>query len=455
MNNIINMLPDEFKLRMKHLLKNDYDNFINTYNREPFKTIRINTLKVSVENFINISPFKVAGSVPWEKRGLYINDDKPGKYPFHEAGLFYVQEPSAMAVVPCADIQQNLKVLDLCAAPGGKSTQAAAYLNSTGLIVSNEIDGKRAKILSQNIERMGITNAVVTNNSPSELEKYFKGYFDRIIVDAPCSGEGMFKKEAAALSNWSIENVQGCSMRQSAILDSAAKMIKTGGYITYSTCTFSMEENEMVIDRFLKSHKEFEIIEIVKKHGFAEGFTENIESKNINYTARLFPQNIKGEGHFIAKLRKKDGSDGMIHLLSSNIKSEVIKDYDEFCRQNLNETINGRLYISGDNLYCLPDGLCDIKGLRIIRAGLFLGTFKKNRFEPNHAFALALKKESAKKIINLKSDEDGIISYLKGNTLNVKEDNGWCLVCVDGFSTGWGKITSNIMKNHYPKGLRW
>jgi NOL1/NOP2/sun family putative RNA methylase len=455
MDNNLNMLPEDFKIRMKHILKEDYENFLNTYSREPFKAIRVNTLKVSLENFIDISPFKITGSVPWEKRGLYINDEKPGRHPYHEAGLFYVQEPSAMSVIPCAGIEKNQKVLDLCAAPGGKSTQAAADLNSTGLIVSNEIDGKRAKILSQNIERMGITNAVVTNNSPSELEKYFKSYFDRIIVDAPCSGEGMFKKEKAALSNWSLENIEGCSIRQGAILDSAAKMLKAGGYIAYSTCTFSLEENEMVIDRFLKLHKEFEIIEIEKKHGFRGGFTENTYSMNLNFAARLLPQNIKGEGHFIALLRKKDGSCEIPRLLVSNAKSETIKDYYEFCSQNLNETLNDRLYISGDNLYCLPDGLCDIKGLRILRAGLFLGTFKKNRFEPNHAFALALKKENAKRIINLKSDEDGIISYLKGNTLNVKEDNGWCLVCVDGFSTGWGKISSNIMKNHFPKGLRW
>jgi NOL1/NOP2/sun family putative RNA methylase len=305
MDNNLNMLPEDFKIRMKHILKEDYENFLNTYSREPFKAIRVNTLKVSLENFIDISPFKITGSVPWEKRGLYINDEKPGRHPYHEAGLFYVQEPSAMSVIPCAGIEKNQKVLDLCAAPGGKSTQAAADLNSTGLIVSNEIDGKRAKILSQNIERMGITNAVVTNNSPSELEKYFKSYFDRIIVDAPCSGEGMFKKEKAALSNWSLENIEGCSIRQGAILDSAAKMLKAGGYIAYSTCTFSLEENEMVIDRFLKLHKEFEIIEIEKKHGFRGGFTENTYSMNLNFAARLLPQNIKGEGHFIALLRKK------------------------------------------------------------------------------------------------------------------------------------------------------
>lgn len=448
-------LPVEFNERMKLMLKDEYEDYLESLNRGIIKGIRVNTLKVGIEEFKGICPFELKEPIPWEQRGFYIDEEKPGRHPYHQAGLYYIQEPSAMAVVPCLGIQPGEKVLDLCAAPGGKSTQAAAYLNSSGLLVSNEIEPKRARVLSENIERMGIKNAVVTNNSPKELEAVFPAFFDRIIVDAPCSGEGMFKKEDAAAADWSIENVAGCSERQKEILESAASMLKAEGHLVYSTCTFSIEENEGVIDCFLKSHSEFELININKKYGFVDGLFKYFDNKELSKTARLFPHKLKGEGHFIALLRKNDGDEYNHSTFQGNISKNTLKDYYSFIDTNLNSVIETNLHTVGDNLYSLPYGINDLKGLKVLRGGLHLGTFKKNRFEPNHALALVLKKDNAKRYVNFKGDSNEIISYLKGDTINVNIEDGWCLVLVDGYSIGWGKVSGGIMKNHYPKGLRW
>ncbi len=447
-------VPESFKKRMEMLLKDEYEEFIKSYDFPKAQGMRVNTNKITLNEFKEICPFEILGQIPWEERGFYINEEKPGKHPYHAAGLYYMQEPSAMGVVSILGINKGNKVLDLCAAPGGKSTQAAAYLNGSGLLVSNEIEPKRARILSENIERLGIRNAVVTNNSPRELEKYFSGYFDKIIVDAPCSGEGMFRKEDIAVEEWSPERVQGCAERQRDILNSASSMLKPGGYIVYSTCTFSIEENEETIGWFLDNHDDFEIVPIEKRFGFLPGF--DIDGKGtLSGLIRLFPHRLKGEGHFIALLHKRDGEEETKKPIKSNIKSTDIKDYLNFCSENLNIMIDQNLYAVGENLYSLPDGLCDIKGLRVLRAGIHLGEFKKNRFEPNHSLALTLKSEDVKNFINLSSKGDEIFSYLRGNTIEGADKDGWCLVCVDGYSIGWGKASKGIVKNHYPKGLRW
>lgn len=448
-------ISKDFYERMKIILKDDYESFLKSLNRERTKGIRINTLKIDIQSFKDISPFKLLEGVPWEMRGFYIDEDKPGKHPYHQAGLYYIQEPSAMAVVPVLRIKPDDKVLDLCAAPGGKSTQAACYLNSSGLLVCNEIESKRAKVLSENIERMGIKNAVVTNNSPKDLVKVFKSYFDKIIVDAPCSGEGMFKKEESAIEDWSIENVKGCAERQKEIMDCAAEMVKIGGYIVYSTCTFSLEENEGTIDYFLRKHKEFEIIDINKDFGFERGFYEYFNNIELKKAVRLFPHKLKGEGHFIALLRKKDGDENYNTPLKSNVKTNQIKDYIIFEKENLNTFYEENLYLYGENLYSFPKDLCDLKNLKVLRLGLHIGSFKKNRFEPNHALALYSKKEDAKRSINISSSSDDIIRYLKGDVIEANVDNGWCLILVDGYPIGWGKSVNGIIKNHFPKGLRW
>lgn len=448
-------IPDKFKERMQKLLGIEYDDFIAAYDDRKVQGIRVNTLKVDIEKFKEICPFELRALIPWEKKGFYIEEEKPGKYPYHAAGLYYVQEPSAMAVAASLGIRPGDRVLDLCAAPGGKSTQAAAYLDGEGVLVVNEIEPKRARILSENIERCGIKNAIVTNNTPDELSKYFKCYFDKVIIDAPCSGEGMFKKEEAAIEEWSEENVIRCSIRQKNILESAERMLKPGGYLIYSTCTFSLEENEMVIEDFLNKNKNYNIADIGISNGFSQGFYESVENAELKKSVRLFPHRLKGEGHFMCLLHKMDGDMGSEKPFKSNIKKEELKDYFAFTSENLRISIDKNMYMAGENLYSLPDGIPDIKGLRILRAGIHLGSFKKNRFEPNHALALSLKYGEAIRNVNLKSNSDGVISYLIGDTLSTNVEDGWCIVNVDGYPLGWGKISKGILKNHYPKGLRW
>lgn len=448
-------IPEEFKDRMKKLLGEEYEEYITTYERKRVQGIRVNTLKIDTESFKRISPFELKASVPWEDRGFYMDEEKPGKHPYHAAGLYYIQEPSAMAVAASLGIKKGERVLDLCAAPGGKSTQAAAYLEGDGILVSNEIEGKRARILSENIERCGIKNAIVTNNSPKELEGYFPGYFDKIIVDAPCSGEGMFKKEEAAIEEWSLENVISCSIRQKNILESADKMLKPGGYMIYSTCTFSPEENEVVMEYFLNKHNNYRIIEIEKKNGFSKGYSDLVNDNELDKSARLFPHRLRGEGHFMCLLQKQDGDEISGKPLKSNIKVEDLKDYFTFARGNLNISIEKNMYLAGENLYSLPYGIPEIKGLKILRAGIHLGSFKKNRFEPNHALALVLKQGEAGREINLSSKSHEVLLYLGGDMLMTDIEDGWCIVNVDGYSLGWGKASKGILKNHYPKGLRW
>lgn len=447
-------IPENFKNRMKELLKDEYSDFIKSYDEPKAQGIRVNTLKISIEDFKRLAPFELKGQIPWENSGFYIEEEKPGKSPYHASGLYYVQEPSAMAVAASLGIKEGDRVLDLCAAPGGKSTQAASYLSNSGLIVSNEIEPKRARILSENIERLGIKNAIVTNNSPEELEGYFTGYFDKIIVDAPCSGEGMFKKEDAAIEEWSMEKVIGCSKRQRSILKSASNMLKPNGYLVYSTCTFSIEENEEVIGEFLKENRDFEIVDIDKNFGFINGF-DIYNNGVLKGAARLFPNRVKGEGHFIALLHKKDGLEIKASQLKFTLKKSDVEDYLSFCRENLNITIDENLYISGEKLFSLPKGICEIKGLRVLRAGIHLGELKKNRFEPNHSLAMGLKITDVKKYIDLSVKSKEIQSYLRGETIANSDFEGWCLVSVDGYSIGWGKASKGILKNHYPKGLRW
>lgn len=449
------MLPNDFKSRMRKLLKDEYDEFEKSYLDKKIQGLRVNTLKIDVEEFKKISPFNLMGSVPWEENGFYIDEEKPGKHPYHSAGLYYVQEPSAMAVVSSLNINKGDYVLDLCSAPGGKSTQAAQCLQGEGLLVSNEIDGKRAKILSENIERLGIENAFVTNNSPKELEKFFPYYFDKIIVDAPCSGEGMFRKDEKAALEWRSDSPYGCSLRQTEILNSAKKMLKNGGYIVYSTCTFSLEENEEIINRFVKENNDFEIIEIKKFNGFIDGFGDYVDNFELNKAVRLFPHKIKGEGHFLCLLRRISGPEADVKELKTNVKKDEIKLFNEFSKNNLNIDLNGNYFIFGDNLFKLPYNICDIKGLKVVRSGLNMGTFKKDRFEPSHSLALNLKKEEAKRVVDFTSNGKEIVDYLKGLTVEVKCEDGWTLVCVDGYSIGWGKVSKGILKNHYPKGLRW
>lgn len=444
------MLPKDFLNRMHEMLGDDYDKFLSSYDKPDFHALRINTLKSKSENILKKYNFK---HVPWTQNGYYYNDDiSPGKHPYHEAGVYYIQEPSAMAPACFLDVKPYDTVLDLCAAPGGKSTQIACKMQDKGLFFSNEYHPSRAKILSENIERMGITNAIVTNETSDNLAKRFPEFFDKIMVDAPCSGEGMFRKNSAACDEWSLENVELCAKRQRDILHNASLMLKKGGQMVYSTCTFSVTENEDNISLFLESHPDFylEHIDICDK--LSQGL--------INDTVRLWPHILNGEGHFLAVLRKKGT------VSEKNINYKVIKGISpkecreclDFLKQNLNYTINifsERIMINfGNQIYLVPDNTPELKGIKVLRPGLHLGTMLNKRFQPSHSLALALNSHDVRHHCRLTLTDNNIYNYLNGETFSFEGDNGWYLICIDDYSIGWGKLTGNTMKNHYPKGLR-
>lgn len=485
------MLPEKFLERMQNMLGEEYPAFLESLSGKRYRALRLNPLKTRIQEGKEKLPFTLS-PVPWTKNGFYYEEEEqPGKHPYHEAGLYYIQEPSAMAPVPClmeerasvaaiperqeehvsaAAIPERQeepatpgRVLDLCAAPGGKSTQIAEYMRGHGMLITNEIHPQRAKILSENIERMGISNAIVLNETPESLSKRFIAFFDRILVDAPCSGEGMFRKNDNAGEEWSEENVALCAERQDGILDCAATMLKPGGRLVYSTCTFAPAEDEGSVSRFLETHPDF----------------------CLEKEERLMPHKIKGEGHFLAVLHREGGQLSSAATAGTE-KSLTLKDCREFldfAKEALTipaeELTEGKILLRfGEQLYLAPAETPSLRGLKVLRPGLHLGTVKKNRFEPSHALALFLKKEQVVNGINLAGDGTAVRKYLEGQTLtigagcdvemahiitrgrmaaeqaDVSLPKGWCLVCVDGYSLGWGKAAGAVLKNHYPKGLR-
>lgn len=482
------MLPEKFLERMERMLGQEYGAFLESFEREKYQALRLNALKRGLDG--RSAAEKAWGAsfparltkVPWAENGYYYEaEDQPGKHPYHEAGLYYIQEPSAMAPAELLEAKPGERILDLCAAPGGKSTQTAAKLQGRGLLVCNEINPARARILSENIERMGICNGCVTNETPERLAEFFPAYFDRILVDAPCSGEGMFRKNEAACGEWSPENVVMCAERQSGILDCAAAMLRPGGRLVYSTCTFAPEENEGSIERFLRRHEEFEPLP-EDRESFDERTNRLLSREGI---LRLWPHRIKGEGHFAAVLRKAGpaaegfrsgpGNRGIKGLTAKELEEQA--GLTDFFRESLrfSDRLSGKeegkilpgslgrilgmgegavCIRFGDHLYLVPEEMPSLKGLRVLRPGLHLGEIKKNRFEPSHALALALPPANAARIRQFSGDDRLVRDYLKGGTFPWEGEKGWYLICAEGFGIGWGKLAGGIMKNHYPKGLR-
>ena len=443
------ILPEKFTERMKHMLGNEYGAFIDALENEPIRAgLRINTLKNGAEAAV-LKEFDGLERVPWCETGFYADKSAiSGSHPYHAAGLFYFQEPSAMSVIEGLPINEGDYILDLCAAPGGKSTQAAAKLNNTGLLVSNEIVKRRAEILSGNIERMGIRNAVVTNEAPERLAKKYPCFFDKIIIDAPCSGEGMFRKEPRAVTEWSVEHVKSCAARQKNIIDSAVKMLRGGGYIIYSTCTFAPDENEKIASYILDNYN-FELCEMPALSMLSNGVPEWSDgNEELKRTKRILPHKERGEGHFTALFHSLD--DDRTERGTAKSGAVDLKLYREFENTAMNVKLRGNFTLFGDNLYLVPDGI-DLTGMRTLRAGLHLGTIKKNRFEPSHASAMAFPKEYFKNICEL--DEINANKYLSGNVIPCAL-RGWCAAEYNGFILGWGKSDGAAMKNHYPKGLR-
>ena len=431
------MLPEPFLVRMKQMLGEEYGAFLRSYEEPETFSLRINPLKAQSQELAGRTDF-LEEAVDWEQDGFYYRPDaRPGRHPYHEAGVYYIQEASAMAPAAALGARPGERILDLCAAPGGKSARIGADLKGEGLLVCNEIHPARARILSENVERMGISNALVLSHEPAYLARRFPEFFHRVLVDAPCSGEGMFRKSEQARREWSPEKVAGCARRQADILDQAAQTLRLGGRLVYSTCTFSREENEETVEAFLQRHREFELEKRV----------------------RLWPHKQRGEGHFLASLRKCAGTlRGDFPLREMDVPGEKglsekeCAAFLDFQEQYLSVCLKGTYVRFGDQLYLLPRCAPDLKGLKVLRPGLHLGTFKKERFEPAHALALFLKPQQARNRLDLSCGQ--AVHYLKGETLAAGGEKGWYLITVDGYSLGWGKLSGGIMKNHYPRGLR-
>ena len=428
------MLPEAFLNRMKKQLGDEYPDYMASLERPRAVALRFNPLKGEMP----VLPF-VQDPVPWAKYGFYYDpESRPGLHPFHEAGVYYLQEASAMAPVGLLDPQPGEKVCDLCAAPGGKSTQIAAAMAGEGFLLCNEFNPKRAKILSRNIERMGISNALVTNEHPQKLADRLHGFFDRVLIDAPCSGEGMFRKEEAAVTDWSEAAVTACAQRQREILRSGAQLVRPGGRLVYSTCTFAPEENEETIEAFLNDHPDF----------YPEAVDAPWFEACPNGGFRLWPHKLLGEGHFAAVLRRKGEPEEKENTFAGEKLPAQWQDFARSLGVCLPEGMCTRFGLS---IYWAPKEMPDIRGLKVLRPGLCLGEEKKGRFEPDHALALWLK--TAKNELDLTADSGELRAYMHGDTVPC-DKNGWCLVKVEGYSLGWGKADGKVLKNHYPKGLR-
>lgn len=450
-------LPEAFTNRMQHMLGNEFPAFMASYDQPRHYGIRVNTLKAGVEEFKKISPFDLE-PVPWAEEGFYIaGDHRPAKHPYYHAGLYYIQEPSAMVTVAVLDPKPGDRVLDLCAAPGGKSTQIAARLARKGVLVANDVNRERLKSLVRNLDMFGVTNHVVLNEVPVRLVQNFAGYFDKIVIDAPCSGEGMFRKDPFAVKSWAEYSVEKCCMMQRSILKVASDLLKPGGYIVYSTCTFAPAENEGMIDEFIKDNPEFELVDIPRFPGFSSGCPEWADAgAELRRSIRLWPHKIRGEGHFVALLRKTDGDEKAVasHQPISPSENEL-KDYYDFVRDTLNGPLSGHLRQNQSRLYMVPEGLPDLQGLKVVRPGWYLGELKKNRFRPVNSLALGLSKKDAQRTLDFSSGSEEVIRYLKGETLNITGERGWLVVCVDGYPLGWAKQLKDMLNNYYPSGWRW
>lgn len=453
-------LPAEFLDKMKRLLGDrEYDELLRSYSEPRHYGLRVNTLKIPVEEFLKLSPFRLE-PVPWASDGFYYPEgENPGKHPYYHAGLYYIQEPSAMLPGAVLGAKPGEKVLDLCAAPGGKTVQIAAAMRNSGILIANDINADRVKALVKNIELCGVTNAVVLNETPEKIAKSFEGYFDRILVDAPCSGEGMFRKDEDAARSWESFKCETCSGMQKAILESVDKMLKPGGSLVYSTCTFSPEEDERMISYFLSLHNNYEIANIPRAAGMQPGRAEWSDGNpELAGTVRLWPHRVKGEGHFVALLRKKEGEISKFQrTVIANPKemgTALPESFLKFAEENLNTSLQGIFIVKGRNIYLLPEPIPSLDGLKVAKFGWFLGEAEGGRFEPSHSLVTALKAEEVKRIISFDSTSYEVKSYLKGETLMIEGEKGLTAICVDGYTLGWAKQTGDMLKNMYPKGWR-
>jgi len=508
-------IPAKFLEKMQKLLEAEFDNFMSSYDAPRVYGLRINPLKLDREQWRRISPLggESVRPVPWAKEGYYYKEgDRPGKHPHYHAGLYYIQEPSAMLPVELLDVHPGHRVLDLCAAPGGKSTQIAGKLMGEGVLISNDNSAERTKALAKNIALAGVRNAAVFNEEPSALVPAFREWFDRILVDAPCSGEGMFRKDEGMAASWDSFSVERCMEMQHDILEHVAAMLAPGGLLVYSTCTFSPEENESQIAKFLLRHPEFAVEKVHPAGGISQGRPEWIDAAaagklgeerahSLLGTVRLWPHLLEGEGHYAAVLRKSDKREAAGGILDIREKApedvsagpvkrkkdkkraedtrpvrggktpaiEVVPAdaWRKFAAEELGlihtlETMNVVHY--GSLVYLASAQLPSLDRLRVVRPGWYLGDSKKGRFVPSQALAMGLTRAEAKRSISWRAESDEIQRYLRGETLFVDKGEldiadgalakGYVLVCADGHPIGWGKYVDGMLKNELPAGWR-
>lgn len=442
-------LPDGFLDCMKDTLKEDYYCYLEYLDKTPYRGLRINTLKADVDFIRENIGFKTK-PLPFSDKGFYIDNDLKGvgNHPFHHCGAVYLQEPSAMSAVTVLDVKPGDKVLDLCAAPGGKSTQIAAELQGKGLLWSNEYIPNRAKILCSNLERCGVKNAVVSNADTAKISENLNGYFDKVLVDAPCSGEGMIRREPNAVTEWKIENRKMCASRQAEILDNAARCVKSGGTLVYSTCTLSVEENEMTVEAFLQRNPKFELVEIPQKFG-RNGYTYFSCNKSLNKTRRILFED-GGEGHFIAKFVNK----GKNYCNKGSFKFKYFesKIFDEYYYKNFTD-IPQNIYENKGIVYILPDYYPETIGIRILKAGVKAGEIVKNRFVPSHELYMTKSIDEIKSVEKLTLNDKRVYDFLHGLEIDC-DKKGYTAVTIEGMTVGFGKASNGKLKNHYPKGLR-
>jgi NOL1/NOP2/sun family putative RNA methylase len=458
------VIPIGFTQRMTQLLDKEAEKFLSALTQPAITGIRVNTLKINSSSFETLlKEFLPAASlepVPWCPSGFVLESNTlSGKHPFHAAGLFYFQEPSAMSVAKALNPKPGELIIDLAASPGGKTTHLVSLSQNQSVVIANEINRSRVKALSENLERWGAHRAVITNEAIEHLSQWHGGA-DRVLLDAPCSGEGMFRKSKDALEMWSEATILGCAKRQQSLLDEAAKLVKPGGHLVYSTCTFAPEENEWVIGKFLQIHPAFELKECRlegSSSGGSEWLPEHLK-QDMSKAKRFWPHKIQGEGHFVALLQKTDGEERKLKPASFHVINKHLEQlWHDFCQQTFGKLIFQKpLTLFGDKLFMVDERIPDIKGLNVFRTGLWLGTLLKNRFEPSHSLALALSKDDLNQAntVHLEPDSSELKRYLQGHPLEHPGEKGWVLITVRGFPIGWGKRSGNVINNAYPKGLR-
>lgn len=437
------MMNEQFLMRMKELLKDDYEAFISSLEEDEVKGFYLNPLKDNVLSHLNSQYIK---QHPYIQDGYYFDyQNYPlGKSPYFQCGLYYIQEPSAMAVASSLDIQSNDYVLDMCGAPGGKTCYVASRLSHHGLMITNDISKIRANILASNIERFGLENTIVTNSDPLKFQ--FLSFFDKIILDAPCSGEGMFRKDEEAISSWSMQKVNECAYIQRKLIDKAYQMLKKDGILMYSTCTYSLEENEKQVE-YMINELHMKLIPIDKKEGMSDGL--------IKGTIRMYPHLNRGEGQFMAMLKKEeDTAFSKEKILKPNLNREQLQLVKSFYQDNLNIPLPPYLYQSQNHVYAIQDHFPVMEKIKIVKNGLYLGECKKGRFEPSLSLALTLNKKDVKRYYDFPEDSQEIKDYIKGLTLKGNQGKGYGIIFVDGYPLSFYKESNQQIKNLYPKGLR-